>query len=992
MPLPDYPDAEELRARLRSMPGVDPRVGAGVNGPPQPSPAEALRARFQQYGTAPNPRLTTPVVGPPQVSPADILRSRLQQIPGTPDPRLAEPFTGPRQNYAAGAPTAGPAAAAAESGPGAIRQWLNSRFATPGAQTPGEAVRGAMDAGKRAAQGAGNVAGQAVGKLNAGGVLTGVGRGLGAVQAGMGINEAMNNGLTSGAVDNTLLGAATAINPGLGAIGNLARVGRDVALEQGVNRAYRDQTAGPELNKALAGRTPAQYLADRQQAQAQPITTMSDAEAFKNLPAKDMELMMADFQRSGRPQAQFSATGNTTPGTGVPLNQPADTAAALPARVGGKQQVAKLQVLDEQGGGAGKPGGAAARRAQAQAPEQVEGDERGNLDAHQVPGEMWKKKMPDYKNLAEYYADSTRPQRVAVSSRSRLTGNQAPDMIFPDPSGKQEWTVKNKDGTYSNHWVRNFDELPKNVQDYIGTPETSREYFSQTNKDAPLSVSQGHTNPEDRGKHQYQIIGPDGEARYLWAKNDKELPEDAQRALRNQPPGSGGFVETIYGAQRQLPAYAQGDFGNALPQGYEMQANELPQHTIQRYQAERASTQAVQEPISRNEPVSTDAIKNYYLTHGLDPKELLRDETALQGEKIRAGSNEAVANIRAGETKYKTDTEAGLAREGAKDKLKDKRFTHMKKIYDQNGFPVGEEPVTVDIETGKTIGGAEKTYATPSPASVERLKKKGKDAAEVQLFESRYGPGSAAQYLQTEAKPKGYAKGGLIRGYAQGGMVEKDNNPVAPQPLAPQQAERVPTLFTPQELAQKDAITQFIPPDDGRTYFNDPRTGAIMASAAESPPTDYEAGETAEEYALRINSGFAAPSTSFSADPGLGRNDPGLGRNNPGLGRSDLGFGRNDPGFGQALSGSGPIDKARNAYAQGGPIAQMSQGRQIQGPGTGTSDSVPALIDGKTPAAISDGEYVIPTAVVKRVGTKFLDDLIAKNQAGAVNKPASARR
>jgi hypothetical protein len=47
-------------------------------------------------------------------------------------------------------------------------------------------------------------------------------------------------------------------------------------------------------------------------------------------------------------------------------------------------------------------------------------------------------------------------------------------------------------------------------------------------------------------------------------------------------------------------------------------------------------------------------------------------------------------------------------------------------------------------------------------------------------------------------------------------------------------------------------------------------------------------------------------------------------------------------------------------------------GRLISGPGTGTSDSIPAVINGpggeQQPAALSDGEYVVPARAVKALG------------------------
>jgi len=63
-------------------------------------------------------------------------------------------------------------------------------------------------------------------------------------------------------------------------------------------------------------------------------------------------------------------------------------------------------------------------------------------------------------------------------------------------------------------------------------------------------------------------------------------------------------------------------------------------------------------------------------------------------------------------------------------------------------------------------------------------------------------------------------------------------------------------------------------------------------------------------------------------------------------------------------------------YAKGGEIDVS--GRQVIGPGTETSDSIPAVIDGKRVAALSTGEYVIPAHVVRAKGTEFFDKLISQ--------------
>lgn len=52
-------------------------------------------------------------------------------------------------------------------------------------------------------------------------------------------------------------------------------------------------------------------------------------------------------------------------------------------------------------------------------------------------------------------------------------------------------------------------------------------------------------------------------------------------------------------------------------------------------------------------------------------------------------------------------------------------------------------------------------------------------------------------------------------------------------------------------------------------------------------------------------------------------------------------------------------------YAAGGAVRGFPGGGQVSGPGTGTSDSIPSLL--------SDGEYVIRAAMVRRYGASFFD-------------------
>ena len=58
------------------------------------------------------------------------------------------------------------------------------------------------------------------------------------------------------------------------------------------------------------------------------------------------------------------------------------------------------------------------------------------------------------------------------------------------------------------------------------------------------------------------------------------------------------------------------------------------------------------------------------------------------------------------------------------------------------------------------------------------------------------------------------------------------------------------------------------------------------------------------------------------------------------------------------------------SYAQGGiaSVAPQGQGYYLGGPTDGMADQIPATIDNSQPAALSDGEFVIPADVVSHLG------------------------
>lgn len=70
------------------------------------------------------------------------------------------------------------------------------------------------------------------------------------------------------------------------------------------------------------------------------------------------------------------------------------------------------------------------------------------------------------------------------------------------------------------------------------------------------------------------------------------------------------------------------------------------------------------------------------------------------------------------------------------------------------------------------------------------------------------------------------------------------------------------------------------------------------------------------------------------------------------------------------------VNGGTQGFAQGGMVD--TGGKQVLGPGTGKSDSIPAMIDGKHPAALSNGEFHFPKQAVDFYGTKVLDAMVAK--------------
>jgi hypothetical protein len=113
----------------------------------------------------------------------------------------------------------------------------------------------------------------------------------------------------------------------------------------------------------------------------------------------------------------------------------------------------------------------------------------------------------------------------------------------------------------------------------------------------------------------------------------------------------------------------------------------------------------------------------------------------------------------------------------------------------------------------------------------------------------------------------------------------------------------------------------------------------------------------------------------------------------PGVGQryfTDMRYDGSDPSTEAAglaaLNLANPARQARPVAAQTlarGGIAKLQEGRAIAGETDGMADEVPAVIEGEQPAALSDGEFVIPADVVSglgngntEAGVKVLEDMM----------------
>lgn len=298
----------------------------------------------------------------------------------------------------------------------------------------------------------------------------------------------------------------------------------------------------------------------------------------------------------------------------------------------------------------------------------------------------------------------------------------------------------------------------------------------------------------------------------------------------------------------------------------------------------------------------------------------------------------------------------------------EKRYMHVAGGMDMNGNKLPD--VIFDTVSGKPVGGAQGRTTAQIKAKL----------AERKIPESEW-----AAYLAeaSDAPAEKHAQGGAV-GYAQGGEIAS--------PLADPMQQVHPMVG---EYRRYSMMAQQL----GATPVSFEQFGALRQSAATqghqvAPMQENFAGGGAvpegggiagwlreklmPETTARIRGDRTAQEIDRQTGGGVHRS--GYEKPRPEVHSTDPET--------EAL-----LRKYKN-FAEGGPVwdegyadggAIPVGGRQVLGPGDGKSDSIPAVIDGKRPAALSTGEFVFPVEAVRHFGMDRLNKMVE-----AARKPQGA--
>ncbi len=278
--------------------------------------------------------------------------------------------------------------------------------------------------------------------------------------------------------------------------------------------------------------------------------------------------------------------------------------------------------------------------------------------------------------------------------------------------------------------------------------------------------------------------------------------------------------------------------------------------------------------------------------------------------------------------------------------------TRMQKTYDANGMVTGEEPYTViaDGQDGRIL------YQTPTGgASAKGGERPGKYVGE--------RVSDKAGNVRVWDGQKWNAPKEEKKGYAEGGMVEEEDaiaSPLAPEPL-------IQGLALGAGGVAAGALPSVYSGASGPSASLAAGTVDVMSPQGLQWNAPRYVGPTIEQTQAQGRATFDQQVEDYQLKYASARGK-----------RQRRGLRREAVADGLAFAQGGAIP---SVYA---PSAGMPPpGGVVQGPGTGTSDSIPARVNGQGEVALSAGEHIMTAAAVKKYGAKFFDQL---NNAAAGGK------
>jgi hypothetical protein len=202
----------------------------------------------------------------------------------------------------------------------------------------------------------------------------------------------------------------------------------------------------------------------------------------------------------------------------------------------------------------------------------------------------------------------------------------------------------------------------------------------------------------------------------------------------------------------------------------------------------------------------------------------------------------------------------------------------------------------------------------------------------------------------------------------------------AVQNVAPQTVTAMPTQAALANQAAANATTDYL-----KSGFVDQMKGGLGAIA--NDPSKFMTGQNLKYGVAAAAPAMMAPQQQAEYKPDAEQHvysfDPGRVQN-PEAGSTPSSERRYFNPVYTRMADGGPVSQmsARNEqltllanggqqFAEGGITdlgGYSDGGRMLRGPGDGVSDSIPATINGKQPARLADGEFVVPARIVSELG------------------------